>query len=42
MRTAFNILSIITSYVEATANIIVEHRLSAIADQMEKPKVFGL
>jgi len=42
MTIARSILSIISSYLEATANILVEQRLSAIADRVAKPTILSV
>jgi hypothetical protein len=39
MTTAFNILSIISSYLEETANIFVAQQLSATASRVAKQKI---
>ena len=42
MHIARNVLSTFSSYLLATADILVEHRLSAIAGCVEKRKLLGL
>ncbi len=41
MQIARNILSTFSSYVLATAHILVEHRLSTIAGRVEKRSFLG-